>query len=263
MIVFDWITLGVLTAAAVVVFGSVARQWGRLRRVDLDAMPQAKLRKRKYQLIESRLQRRAGSLRESLQKVIHPKGGSIGGTVHKWYDRLHRLERRYRSATVDATDSQGKEITRQKLSALIEEGQQAIKDDNSIEAEHIFLDAIRLSPQHVEAYQLLGEVYISKKQYDHAIETLEYAKHLSPKDDRIQYDLAVVFLDQNDLDTAMEYARAAVDIAPNHPKNLDLLVRVAIAKQDKLAAVDAFRKLKEANPENQKLTELNQQIKAI
>lgn len=250
--IIDLILGGIAVLSLVIIARLIASKWKKLLLIDIDAMPDAKLRLQKYKIIEHRLQRKTHGAKSTLKKVAIPFARAARST----YGKIVELERKYRHALPGPQTQEEKERTRQKIASLMEAGIQLYKEGNFGEAEHTFLDIIRLNPQEVEAYEYLGEVYLLKKEHDHAIETLEFAKKLSPKDERIFYDLGVVYQQQGNQRKAMLYFEECVTLAPNNPKNLDALLQLAIEMKEKIVARQTLRKLKEANPENQKLPEL-------
>lgn len=263
MQLFDWVLLVLVVVAIVVIAMLVARQWKKLKSIDLEAMPHEKIRSRKYQLIEERLGRKTKGLREVTRKVVSPVSGKLVLGVQKSYQKLLQLERKYRLTTAKPTTEEEKERHRQKVAALMQKGEQVFNDGNIGEAEQAFLDVIRLNPQEVEAYEYLGEVYTEKKEYEHAIETLEFARKLNPNEDRIYYDLGMAYDSQGNVEKAMEQFKECVRLSPNNPRNLDSLLDAAIRLEDRVVAVQTLRQLKEANPENQKIAELEEKVKAL
>ena len=263
MQIIDWIILGIIIVAALAIIVLVVSKWKQLVLIDIDAMPKAKLRSKKYQLIESRLQRRFGDVFGGVGKVFGPVIAIVQKQFQQIYRKLVALERKYRHGGMRPQTQQDKEKTRQKVAQLMEEGTQLFKDENFADAEQNFLDVIRLNPKEVEAYEYLGEIYIEKREFDHAIETLEYAKQLSPNDDRIAFDLGTVHVQRGDLEKGKRFFEQAVELAPNNPRNLNGLLQLAIDMKDKPLAIMTLSKLKKANPENQKLEELAQTVKEL
>jgi hypothetical protein len=55
-------------------------------------------------------------------------------------------------------------------------------------------------------------------------------------------------------------ARKALEIEPNNPRYLDTILEISIIKKDKVLANETYKRLKEVNPENQKLAEIKEEI---
>jgi len=50
---------------------------------------------------------------------------------------------------------------------------------------------------------------------------------------------------------------------PNNPRYLDTMIEISIINKDKISALEAFDKLKEANPDNKKLEEWKKEIRKL
>lgn len=263
MTLIDWILLALIVLALAVLILLLSRKWKKMMLIDLEAMPLAKLRQRKYQILEDRFSRKTGAARQGVGKFIGPIQERITAAVKAAQEKLVALERKYRHQSVKELSSEDKEKMRQKIGTMLETGAKQFKEGNLGEAEQTFMDIIRLNPKEVEAYEYLGEVFLEKKEYDHAIETLEFAKGLNPNDDRIYYDLGMVHRSNENQEAALENLKQAVELAPKSPRNLDALLDYAIELGDRVLAKNTFRQLKDANPENNKLEELEQKVKAL
>lgn len=264
MEIIDWVIIAIIGTSFLVIALLVARKWKKMLLLDLSAMPAAQLKRKKYKLMEERFERKTKDALGSFGKVFAPVKGSIGDSWRKLNDKLVRLERKYRHAEVEGDDSkEGQEKTRQKIAELMEKGATLVKDGQHAEAEELFVDVVRLDTQNVEAFEYLGEIYLQKKEYDHALESLEYAKKLNPKDDKIYYVLGKVYQDQEDDDKALEYFKQAVELADSNPRNLDALVYAALDAEDKLLARQMINKLRKVNPEHGKLEEMEERMTEI
>jgi hypothetical protein len=74
------------------------------------------------------------------------------------------------------------------------------------------------------------------------------------------YHLAELLLKEKQPETALEAIESALDLEPKNPKYLDLLIEVAILLNDKKMAMDAYNELRLVNPENQKLDSFKSRI---
>ncbi|PIW37085.1 MAG: hypothetical protein COW24_01980 [Candidatus Kerfeldbacteria bacterium CG15_BIG_FIL_POST_REV_8_21_14_020_45_12] len=259
MIWLDITILALVIIALAILIALFVKYRKKMTMLDLEAMPRAKLRSKKYQLIEKRLARKTTSMSVGIKKASVP----LSEGLQKIYHKLQQLERRYSHADKKPQTQEEKEQRRSKVAALLEDGATKFKDENYADAEQVLLDVIRLSPKEIEAYEYLGEIYLARKEYDHAIETLKFARELNPNDDRIYLDLGNVFEQQGSLERATENYKQCVKLAPNNPRNLSALLNVALAKKDRFLARETLWKLKEVNPENQKLAELDAQVKEL
>jgi tetratricopeptide (TPR) repeat protein len=67
----------------------------------------------------------------------------------------------------------------------------------------------------------------------------------------------------NNLESAIKYFKRALQIEPNNPRYLDLLLHFSIMVKDKKLAQRTLRQLKETNPDNNKIEEFEQKINEI
>lgn len=263
MNIVDWIFLGLAVLCFVIVLLLVARYWSKLKLLDLEAMPKAKLRSKKYGLIEDRLKRKRQDAVSEAKKVWSPVEKVFKDGFARMHDRIVYLEKKYRHADEAPQSQEDKEKTRQKIASLMEVGIQKMKEEEYAEAEEQFVDIVRIDTRNVEAYEYLGEVYLRKKEYDHAFEALEFAKKLNPNDDKIYYVLGQIYEDRDEQEKALDYYKQSVEIAPKSPRNLSALLELAITMENHLLARKTLNQLKEANPDNQKLEEFEERVTAI
>ena len=72
--------------------------------------------------------------------------------------------------------------------------------------------------------------------------------------------LAEVYRELEEEEKALQTAQRALLLAPNNPKILDFLINISIIMSDKELAADYLGRLKEINPENQKITEFMERL---
>jgi tetratricopeptide (TPR) repeat protein len=264
MALVDWIIIGVMAAAVLASLVVILRKWKVLRSIDVAAMPAVQMRKKKYDLIEQRLNRKVQGSGQRFTALFRAVGQVIAGMFKTLFDKLVEQERKYRMAGIGADQSaQGREKTRQKVAGLMEEARTHMEADNIVEAENILVDVIRLRPQEKDAYSMLATVYMQKKEHENAIETLQHLRKMTDDDEQVYYGLGQAYEAAEEMEHALESYKKAVEIAPKNPRNLNSLLHAAIGVSDRFLARDALRGLKEADPENGKLKELEEKIDAL
>lgn len=245
-----------LIAFGVVVF-EASKHARRLVLLDLDAMPEARQNVRKQSLIEDRLERKLGSMRGAIKQSTNPTWKKLVDWFQLQYQRLVALEQKYRhsAAKLRPKTQAEKERLRQRVALLVDEGTKLSEQSQYLEAEKKFIEVVSLDPKNVGAFEQLGEIYYSQKDFDHALETLSFAKRLNPKHDHIYLDMGMIKMEQGKHEAAMTDFKKAVDLSPNSPKNLDALLNAALVAKKKYEATRAFDQLVKVNPENQKIPE--------
>lgn len=263
MHIIDWVLIAFVILSLGVVGYFIWTKKKQLTLLDLEAMPKAKQKSQKYKIVEDRLQRKKDIAKITVKKVFSPLAALVGSRLKAVVQKLNALERKYRHAEPEPQTQEDKEKTRKKIIQLMEQGEELFKEENFGEAEHLFLDVIRLDEKNVEAYEYLGEVYLQMKDYEHSVETLKFAQKLSPDDDRTYYDLGRVFQVQNDHQSALKYFKECVRLSPRNPRNLSSLLLVAIELKEGVLAKQVLQVLKEVNPENQKIQELEEMVREM
>jgi protein O-GlcNAc transferase len=164
------------------------------------------------------------------------------------------------------------------------------------EAEKKYIEIISLEPKNVEAYRGLGNLYFIQNNYEDAKQTFNHVLKINKEDDMAYAKLGAIAAESGDLKDAKdsylqsiniqnkaihffelaevcykleEYADAtknlekALEIEPNNPKYLDILITVCIAAKNKAKAADVLDRLNEVNPDNQKIEEFAAEIKEL
>ncbi len=152
------------------------------------------------------------------------------------------------------------------------EAELAEKQDDDVLAEAKYLDIINLDQKNVRAFFFLGELYYNNEKLVEAIQTLSFALKLAIKEKKagllaedlsvaeIYFSLAKAGIDLERLDYALESIREALDLEPNNPRYLDLILDLSIMKRDKGLAWTYFNKMSAINPENNKLQTWREEI---
>jgi tetratricopeptide (TPR) repeat protein len=76
-------------------------------------------------------------------------------------------------------------------------------------------------------------------------------------------ELGEVYELENKPDMALKQYQKAVEMEPSNPRLLDLLLKISIIMKRKDLAQQAFTDLRNADPENKKLAELQTEIDAM
>jgi len=81
---------------------------------------------------------------------------------------------------------------------------------NYAQAEHYFLEALKLNPDFINALAGLGTMYIDQGRYDEAVVKLERAVRKDPKDGKLHFELGRAYRSQGNMVQAKaEFAKAA------------------------------------------------------
>jgi tetratricopeptide (TPR) repeat protein len=181
---------------------------------------------------------------------------------------------------------------------MVQKAEAYVREGSYASAEKLYIETISLDPKSIIAYKGLGELYAFQKEYDQAVEVFDFiikclnqpdadvyamlgkihkfqGKVLEAEQDlkklinldkeraEAYIDLAIIEKALGKYDLVVEHAGKALLLIPNHPRYLDLILECTIILGKKMEAISYFEKLKEVNPENQKLEDFSKRIKEM
>ncbi|NJD03887.1 MAG: hypothetical protein FIA99_15110, partial [Ruminiclostridium sp.] len=185
-----------------------------------------------------------------------------------------RLERQA-AVSVAKKSSEITGLTDNKIEKLKEQAAVAEGEKDYVEAEQKYIEMITLNPNSIEIYTQLGDMYMEMRDFKSADETYRYIlvlmdkkmkdpkeRHVPTGNDtaEINADIAEANIGLEKWDESMRFIEKSITFAPNNPKYLDLLFQISMKVGDFGRADQSLTKLKEVNPENQKLQEFIEQL---
>lgn len=236
----------------------VLKKIPQLRVIDVNAIPKEKTRQMKERLILNRFERVGSEKLGGVGKVAHGavKGASKVG--RRAVQRLYALEQYYQKLK---KAEEG--VDEDALKRLLKEADELIRDGEYIQAEKRYIEIINHHPTNISAYEGLGNLYVRDKQYEQARETLQFTLRLSPEDASVHMSLAELELALGNTSSAVEYLRKAVEKRKTNPKYLDIYIEASLSAKKIEDAERGIALLKEANPENQKIAQFEERLKAL
>lgn len=237
----------------------------KLRAIDLEAMRQHKIQQVKVSIVEERMERKIKEWSAYLKLKLSPFTLKIRNFFSSSYKKIIELQRKHRQRAEKKSIlmNKGKEALRQKVNAIIAEAEAFIKEEKLAEAEKKYIEAVSFDNQNIDVYRGLAQLYIRKKDFQHALETLEFVKQINPNDESLWRDMGQLYVELNNYSDAVKCFKRAADISPNNPKNLDVLIETSIINKDRYLAESTLQKLREVNSENQKLDEYQKKIEVM
>ncbi len=257
---------GIILAASLVVVGVLfSKKWSKLKSIDLEAMKSHQQKSVKHSLVEKRIIRRLDESKSKWQSILGPLWEKISELFKGFYLKIIRLEKKYKEETekTKPKTQEEKELSRQKVNVLLQDAKDLRDKKEYHEAETKCIEALGLDNKNIDVYCCLSDVYMSLKDYDHAQETLSFAKELDPENDFIWRELGLLNKNLDKPKEAFDNFKKAVKISPKNPKNLDLLLEQSIINKEIFEAKNTFKKLQEVNPDNQKLEEYLKRIEEL
>lgn len=111
------------------------------------------------------------------------------------------------------------------------------------EAKNLLEDQLRRDPGNVDAYNLLGIIYTSEKDYPHALDAFQQALKLQPNSTATHNNLANLYVTQQKPDLAEKEFETVLKIAPaNRDANYNLAL-LLLAKGAPAAAIPRFQRI--------------------
>ncbi len=274
--------------SAVIILAVIVRKFRQLTLIDVEALPQERALQKKKEIIELRVARKVTSWWNRWREKA---AGPIERVKEKFrgaYRRVQEIERQLTPKKPETPIN-----VRERILQLIADAETLVKADRLAEAEKKYLEAAGLNVRNVTVYRGLADIYVRLKQWPQAKETLGFLVKIAAKSGcmhaRVAYsqkweikgiqcsasqaehaELARDYLvlggvchELGDFDCSRRAFASALVFEPANPRYLDLLLEACILVGDKAMALDTFAKLKEANPDNQKLPALYEKVVAI
>lgn len=285
------IVLGLSLLGVAIIIG---RKFPTLASIDTVATTGV-IAERKHNLIEERLRRKVVSFWGKVAARSAPVATVTGKVWNAAHKKLVDLEHEYkvRSLPVFLSRRQRNKVDKE-ITNTLNQARALLEDQEYQAAEEKAMQAVRLEPRSVPAFELLGELYMATKEYGHAKEVYQYLLKLTGDSDAIyehlgEADMAAGHLEEarDELQTAVDLNRTvttyhcelaqvytalgdqakaftsiqeAARLEPNNPKVLDQYVEISITAGKKQFAEDAVARIEAVNPENSKIAPWREQI---
>ncbi len=291
----------IIIAALAVIGFLIIRKFPHLANLDVNNLDEEKTYRKKREIINKRIEKSSGILKEKIIKSLLPLEKIWGklqlqfriyvGKIERLLHHEQALKTKQRKNIVSSEESE------QRIIQLISEGEQQLKAENYDKAEEVFISAIKIDPKSTVAYRGLGDTYLAKNSIEEARQTYKFLIRMEPDDDSVLVKLAEIAESQGNLEEAIEYYQQAVlvndsfsprfyhlaellvkvgqpqvateailqavELEPQNPKYLDLLIEIAIICGNKDLALKGYGELRLVNPENAKLHSFKDRIYKI
>ncbi|MFC1598975.1 tetratricopeptide repeat protein [Patescibacteria group bacterium] len=295
---YNIIPLVVILFSLVVILAIIIKKLPLLANFDVGSIPEEKEAETKTKIMEERLQRKAKHAWGNVFPYLKHLGKSLKNSYELYFAKLKSLETKYKTKPKTKTLVTKKEFDdfEKKKDHMLKSADDFVEVEDYEEAENKFIEIISLEPKNIEAYRGLGNLYFLQGNYEDAKQTFEHIVKINKEDDMAYARLGTIAAETGDLQDAKksfmqsidikskaihfselaevcykleEYADAignlenALELEPNNPKYLDLLITVSIAAKKKNKADKVLQKLKEVNPDNKKIEEFEAEIKDL
>lgn len=249
--------VGSLAVAAWVVLRKVPQ----VRMIDVASIPTERTKRLKEQIILQKFERVGAEKLGTVAKAARQGVTAASKIGRRAVQRLYAMEQYYQKLKHAPPDG-AHAIEPETIKRLLAEADDLVRQEEYIPAEKRYIEIISHNPKHVKAYEGLGNLYLWNEQYAQARETLLFTLRLSPDDASVYMSLAEVELAEENPKKAVEYLRRCVELRSSNPKFIDRYVEAAFLAKLPEDARKGIALLKEANPENQKISEFEERLAA-
>ncbi|MFA6215989.1 MAG: tetratricopeptide repeat protein [Patescibacteria group bacterium] len=261
----------IIISLSIIIF-IVVKKFPNLAAINIESIAKEKENKVKNRIMIERLARSYSNLRRATVDISKPLVENIKTTAKDFYQKTLELEKQSlkRNQPLKEIDISGQ--VKDKLAEL----EKALAAQEFARAEEIGISIVELDPQNLDVYDYLADVYLGQKDYKKARETCRYLlkllnKNVSQTEDgsnkhrlaNCYADLGWVYQLENKQNFSLSNFQKAVELEPTNPRFLDLLLKMSIILKNKKLAWQAFSDLKAADPGNQKLSELKEEIDSL
>ncbi|MFH0853570.1 MAG: tetratricopeptide repeat protein [bacterium] len=285
--VLDFVLIFIAIIGLGIIAAILIRKMPKLKAINTQSITSERNARTRNVIIEQRLQRKFSDFQSQTLGRIGKQIQKGRQSARQIYAKLRSIEREYRKKSQELNSPTQRAESQKKVVLLLEEARGLEKEEKYTEAEQRCIEVIAIEPKSLDAYELLGDIYLKMKDYDHAREVFTHAIDLGTRKYRVKgprlfrsgqaetyggynnqvaclrYDLCMAFKGLARYDEAVESCQSALKLMPNNPKFLSGTLELAIEAKKKLLALRTFNKLKEVNPENNRLPEYEAQVKAL
>ncbi|PKL72556.1 hypothetical protein CVV26_00910 [Candidatus Kuenenbacteria bacterium HGW-Kuenenbacteria-1] len=237
----------------------------RLSLIEIENLPKEQQVETKKEIIKNRLERK---LEEKYKKILHflrflkPFNEKIKKFFSKLREKFLILEQKYILKYKHLIKKEP-ELVQDKIKNLFIQGKELIEKKEFKKAESFFIEIISFDSKNIEAYKQLAEIYFQQNDYDHTKEILYFIQKLDINNETVSAQLGIIHKTLGEHESAINNFKKALLLTPNNPRNLDLLIEEYIIIKNQFLAEKVLKKLKEVNPENQKIKEFEERIKKM
>lgn len=257
-----WPLIIILISLLIILF-IIVRRFPALAVLDVENIPEEKEQQIKEKIIKDRMRRKFSYLNNFFSFL-----GNFFIKFSKFIgESLESFKKKQESKI--KTGSLANVSQEEKIRLLFSQVKEMIKNEESKEAEQKLIEIISLDDKNLLAFSELGYLYHNQGKLQEAKQTLLYALKLADianfrnEQAGINYNLALIAKDLNDIDGAVLSLLKALEKDQNNPRYLDLMLDLCIIKKDKNLALEYLERIKEVNPDNQNISSWEESINEI
>ncbi len=255
------IPLILLVLSLLIIVWILVRKIPQVRVVNVDVIPDERMRRTKEALIVQRVERFSAEKLGGVAKTTKLFAKEASRFGRRAVQKLYKLEQHYQKLR-QAPHEVGA-IDADTARRMITQAEELVREEEYIPAEKLYIELISRNPKMAEAYEGLGNLYLENRQYAQARETFGFTLKLSPEDASVYMSLADLSRAEGDVKKSFEAVKKAVELRPHNPKYLDTYIETAFELGERAEAKKGIDGMKEANPDNQKIPDWEARLEEV
>lgn len=283
--VLNIIFISVIALCLGAIFFIYLRKFPKAKTLDVSTVPAARRAEVRDRILVERIKRNSEWGRSVVSRSLAPAGNVTKLIVKKLFSKIYDLEEKYKKEASGQEPLKRGQL-KNKIGQMLADAQKLFKDEKYQDAEKAYIEIISLDPKNIEAYEGLNDVYLEIKEYAQALQTAEFIIKLvsrqstpvTKQDEKGKafqtvsnaHELADAYCDAGYIHGLLDQGEQkaenyfkALELEPNNPRNISLMLEIYITQGRKSHALDLLYALERVNPENQRLKEFKDQITAI
>jgi len=294
---FYIIPFAIIVICIIVILIILFKKFPELAAIDINTIQKEKELMMKEQIMAERLKRKVAYLGRIFSVVALPLKVRGKKLLSKTWHKLVELEEHYRKKEKEFVAKKDPGKLGEGARDLLAKADSEREAGDYEAAEKNYIEVLSMDKTDTDAYRGLATIYYDRKDYTHAKQVLEHLLKIDSLDEQAYsflgliarqqgnlkeaernyldclsinskgadhyFDLGEVYVSMSALDKAIQCFAKALDIEPNNPRYLDILLETSIMSKDKELAKKVYYRLKKVNPENQKLDEFKKKIRDI
>lgn len=278
IIVIISIAITILCLAAIVVI--IGKRWNALGAIDLESLPAERDARTKKKIVSERMRRQYYQMKANISAKTEPfaltvreRTARLRAAVADFFDTLYQ-----RRKTAPTEQKEPSERAEASIEKDITVAGKFFDEERYEEAEKRYIEIIAKDAKNLDAYEGLARLYLRTKEWASSQEVLEFlctqlrecikkGQDDPGKRSACEMRLAESLKELVDVYAFLEkFADAercmqeALCLQPQNPKFLDAAIEMYMMGGKKREARAALSRLRDANPDNQKLAELEERI---
>jgi tetratricopeptide (TPR) repeat protein len=241
-------------AFAVMVY-FIVRHWKEIRLLDPRSIKEERQKEEREKLITRRFERVTADRLAALQRIGRTVARKTKESYKRTEERLQSFDNLYRK--VKSPFSAMAPSQRERIKTLLSEARSLIRDLKWADAERRLLEVLSLDQRQLDAYKLLGTLYLRQKLYPQARETFEFLVKTRKADDSTYAGLAEIAKAEGNFQIAEAMLVKAVDASPRQPHRHAELASFYIERSAPAKAWPYAKRASELEPGSAKYLELS------